>query len=76
VPTEFDTDEWPFVPAKSSHAAEGKRKVRLIVIHSMEAPETSTAESVMIRLNRAPAPTTRLSSIRVRRRGSRKTKKE
>ena len=37
---EFETDKWPFVQAKSTRAVPGgKRQVRLIVIHSMEALE-------------------------------------
>lgn len=42
-----DTDQWPFVKAKWFTPVDGKRKVRVIVIHDMEAPETpSTAENV------------------------------
>lgn len=38
---------WPFVQAKWFKPVEGERKVRLIVLHDMEAPETpSTAENV------------------------------
>ena len=39
MPLEFETDKWPFAPAKSADEVEGKCKVRLIVIHSMEAAE-------------------------------------
>jgi N-acetyl-anhydromuramyl-L-alanine amidase AmpD len=43
----FETDKWPYVPAKHLTKNQGKRNVRLIVIHSMEAPEKGdTAESV------------------------------
>lgn len=43
--TEFETDKWPFVPAKFFRKVDGERRVRLIVIHSMEFPEKGdTAE--------------------------------
>jgi N-acetyl-anhydromuramyl-L-alanine amidase AmpD len=43
----FETDAWPYVPARWQTKVEGKRNVRLLVIHDMEAPETSkTAENV------------------------------
>lgn len=43
----FETDFWPYVPAKWQNRIDGKRKVRLVVMHSMEAPEKgNTAESV------------------------------
>ncbi|HEX7242693.1 MAG TPA: N-acetylmuramoyl-L-alanine amidase [Longimicrobiaceae bacterium] len=44
---EFETDKFPVVRAKFFKRIEGKRKVRVIVVHSMEAPENSkTAENV------------------------------
>lgn len=43
----IETDNWPFVPAKYFKKLGHKRDVRLIVIHSVEAPETiKTAENV------------------------------
>ncbi|MFJ4256868.1 N-acetylmuramoyl-L-alanine amidase [Pseudomonas monteilii] len=43
----FETDKWPFIKAKNFTKVANKRGVRLIVIHSMEAPEKSnTAENV------------------------------
>ena len=35
----FETDNWPFVEAKFKVKVDGKRRVRLIVMHSMEFPE-------------------------------------
>jgi N-acetyl-anhydromuramyl-L-alanine amidase AmpD len=47
MPLTFETDNFPFVKAKVFKEVAGKRKVRLIVIHSMEAAETDeTAENV------------------------------
>ena len=47
MPPEFETDNFPFVKANFFKSVTGKRKVRLIVIHSMEAAEKdSTAENV------------------------------
>jgi N-acetyl-anhydromuramyl-L-alanine amidase AmpD len=43
----FDTDKWPFVPAKHFTKVEGKRAVRLIVIHDMEFKETTNAAEVI-----------------------------
>ncbi|MBB4867457.1 N-acetyl-anhydromuramyl-L-alanine amidase AmpD [Pseudomonas nitritireducens] len=44
---EHETDKWPFVKAKHFNAIKDVRDVRLIVIHSMEAPEKGdTAEAV------------------------------
>ena len=41
----FETDKWPYVPAKYFKKVDGQRRVRLIVIHSMEFPEKGdTAE--------------------------------
>ena len=46
MPT-FELDAFPFVKARHFKATEGPRPVRVIVIHSMEAPEKGdTAESV------------------------------
>lgn len=57
MPIEFETDNWPFVPAKSSHEVEGRREVRLIVIHSMEAPENpDTAEVIAEFFQNPPHP--------------------
>lgn len=42
----FETDKWPFFGAKFVKAVKGLRAVRLVVIHSMEAPEKGeTAEA-------------------------------
>jgi len=44
---EFETDRFPFVKAKFFRPVSEQRKVRVIVIHSMEAPEKGeTAENV------------------------------
>jgi N-acetyl-anhydromuramyl-L-alanine amidase AmpD len=46
MPLKFETDNFPFVPAKFFRKVDGERRVRLIVIHSMEFPEKGdTAES-------------------------------
>jgi N-acetyl-anhydromuramyl-L-alanine amidase AmpD len=43
----FDLDTFPFVKARHFRATGGRRPVRVIVIHSMEAPEKGdTAENV------------------------------
>ncbi len=43
----FETDRFPFIKARFFRQVEGRRKVRVIVIHSMEAPEKDeTAENV------------------------------
>lgn len=43
----YETDRWPVVLAKHFTKVTDRRKVRLIVIHSMEAPEkVTTAEAV------------------------------
>lgn len=43
----FETDKWPYVPARIQKKIEGKRNVRGICIHDMEAPEKEkTAENV------------------------------
>lgn len=44
---EFETDRFPVVKARFFRAVPGRRAVRVIVIHSMEAPEKGeTAENV------------------------------
>jgi N-acetyl-anhydromuramyl-L-alanine amidase AmpD len=46
MPTGFETDKWPFVQAKFFRKVDGVRRVRLIVMHSMEFEEKGdTAES-------------------------------
>lgn len=43
----FETERWPFVPARDFTKVTGKRYVRLIVIHDMEFPERdNSAEAV------------------------------
>lgn len=43
----YETDPWPFVPARDFTKVTAKRAVRVIVIHTMEAPEgDQTAENV------------------------------
>lgn len=43
----YETENWTFVKAKWFHTVVGKRPVRVVVIHDMEAPETNdTAENV------------------------------
>ncbi len=43
----YETDRWPFVLAKNFTKVPSRRGVRLIVMHSMEAPEKGdTAENV------------------------------
>ena len=43
----YETDKWPFVPTKNFTKVEGTRQVRVIVMHSMEAPEKGdTAEKI------------------------------
>lgn len=45
--SQFETDKWPFVPAKNFTKVTKKRGVRVIVMHSMEAPEKGdTAEKI------------------------------
>lgn len=45
--TPFETENWPFVQANFFKKSSGKRTVRVIVIHSMEAGEKDlTAENV------------------------------
>ena len=48
MPIEFETDNFPFVKARHFNKfGPGRRKVRVIVIHSMEAQEKGeTAENV------------------------------
>lgn len=43
----FETDRWPFIRARHFQHVEGKRAVRLIVIHDMEFPETDKAAEVI-----------------------------
>ena len=45
----FETDNWPFVAAKHFTRVDGKRAVRLIVIHDMEFKETANAAEVIAR---------------------------
>jgi N-acetyl-anhydromuramyl-L-alanine amidase AmpD len=45
----FETENWPFVPARHFKKVEGRRAVRLIVIHDMEFPETKDAAEVIAR---------------------------
>lgn len=43
----YETDLWTFVPARDFLQIQGKRSVRVIVMHTMEAPEgDQTAENV------------------------------
>ena len=43
----FETDSWPYVPARLQVKWDKKRPVRVIVMHDMEAPEKDkTAENV------------------------------
>lgn len=45
--TKFETESWPYIPAKWQTPVQGKRDVRLIVIHAMESSEKGeTAENV------------------------------
>jgi len=56
MPT-FETDKFPFVKAKFFRNITDKRQVRLIVIHSMESPETNkTAENVAKFFQTTPNP--------------------
>lgn len=44
---QHDTDKWPFVRARNFTKVDSRRPVRVIVMHSMEAPEKGdTAENV------------------------------
>jgi len=43
----FETDKFPFVKARHFQHVEGKRAVRLIVIHDMEFPRTASAAEVI-----------------------------
>ena len=57
MPLEFETDKFPFVQAKVFKEVTGQRNVRLIVIHSMEAPEKGdTAENVAKFFQNPPSP--------------------
>lgn len=52
---EFETDRWPFIRAKYFRDVTDRRRVRVIVVHSMEAPEKgSTAENVARYFQNAP----------------------
>jgi N-acetyl-anhydromuramyl-L-alanine amidase AmpD len=52
-----DTDQWPFMPAKYFTRVTGTRKVRLVVIHSMESQEKGdTAENVARYFQNIPRP--------------------
>lgn len=53
----LEMDKWPFIPAKWQGKTDGRRKVRIVVIHSMESPEKGdTAESVGKWFQDAPRP--------------------
>ena len=57
MPLEFQTDKFPFVKAKVFREVTSKRNVRLIVIHSMEAPEKGdTAENAARFFQNPPNP--------------------
>ncbi|HEX8244287.1 MAG TPA: N-acetylmuramoyl-L-alanine amidase [Longimicrobium sp.] len=43
----FETDKFPFVKARHFTHMDGRRAVRLIVIHDMEFPETANAAEVI-----------------------------
>jgi N-acetyl-anhydromuramyl-L-alanine amidase AmpD len=43
----FETENWPFVKARHFTQVDGKRAVRVIVIHDMEFPETPDAAEVI-----------------------------
>src|SRR4051812_42441364 len=43
----IDTDKWPFIRAKNFTPVEGRRAVRVIVIHDMEFAETDRAAEVI-----------------------------
>ncbi|HET7230945.1 MAG TPA: N-acetylmuramoyl-L-alanine amidase [Longimicrobium sp.] len=43
----FETDKFPFVKARHFRHVEGKRAVRLVVIHDMEFPRTASAAEVI-----------------------------
>ncbi|HYW14436.1 MAG TPA: N-acetylmuramoyl-L-alanine amidase [Longimicrobium sp.] len=45
----FETENWPFVRARHFKKIEGRRAVRVIVIHDMEFPETKDAAEVIAR---------------------------
>lgn len=47
MPETFETDKWPYVPARWQTKVSSKRTIRGVCIHSMEAPEKGqTAENV------------------------------
>jgi len=43
----IDTDKWPFIRARNFTPVEGRRAVRVIVIHDMEFAETDRAAEVI-----------------------------
>ncbi|HEX8830690.1 MAG TPA: N-acetylmuramoyl-L-alanine amidase [Longimicrobium sp.] len=43
----FETDKFPFIKARNFRKVDGKRHVRVIVIHDMEFPETANAAEVI-----------------------------
>jgi len=54
---QFETDKWPFLEARHFKHITEKRKVRVIVMHDMEAPEnSSTAENVAKYFHTTPTP--------------------
>jgi N-acetyl-anhydromuramyl-L-alanine amidase AmpD len=57
VHLEFETDRFPIVKAKFFKPVSDQRKVRVVVIHSMEAPEKGeTAENVAHFFQITPSP--------------------
>lgn len=57
---QFETDPWPFVPSPNCNKIQNKRKVRVIVIHTMEAAEKGdTAEKIALYFQK---PTTKASA--------------
>lgn len=43
----FETEKWPYVPARWQTPVQGRREVRVVVVHAMEAQEKpNTAENV------------------------------
>jgi len=45
MPLEFEIDNFPFMPAMYSRPFTGTRKIRLVIIHSMEMVERIFARS-------------------------------
>lgn len=57
MPVSYETESWPVVKARHFTKSNGRRKVRVIVIHDMEAPESSkTAENVARYFATTPTP--------------------